>query len=338
MSRYRKREEKKQLYKKLGIVAAVLAAGIAAVAGVLGFADNRLLQQETKKAESEEITYQGRTYLPKGNLETYLFAGIDATGMVKERDPQNPGQCDVLILLVRDRSTDTCQILSIDRNTMTDVRFYDDEQGEDQGTAEVQISLAHSMGADQASAEGCAENTVEAVSTLLGGITIDGYAMVNMSAIQTVNDMVGGVTVSIEDDFTGVDDTLKKGETITLNGEQAEHFIRGRMYMKDDATNQKRMNRQQQYEEGFKAAFTQKCAEDNTFPLDLYHGMEPYMTTTISAKKFSRLALLMIDEKEESTVQIEGTYGFDEEHWQTFTPDPDSLQSCILQMFYEERS
>ena len=47
-----------------------------------------------------------------------------------------------------------------------------------------------------------AENTVDAVSTLLGGHKIDGFAMVNMSAIEVVNDMVGGVTVTIEDDFS----------------------------------------------------------------------------------------------------------------------------------------
>lgn len=47
-----------------------------------------------------------------------------------------------------------------------------------------------------------AENTVDAVSTLRKGQKIDGYAMINMSAIQVVNDMVGGVTVTIEGDFS----------------------------------------------------------------------------------------------------------------------------------------
>lgn len=47
-----------------------------------------------------------------------------------------------------------------------------------------------------------AENTVDAVSTLLKGQKVDGYAMINMSAIQVVNDMVGGVTVTIEGDFS----------------------------------------------------------------------------------------------------------------------------------------
>ena len=216
MTQYRSRKEKKkELYKKLGLAAVVLAVGIGVVAGVLGAADKKLLLHEQTETRSEDIVYKGKTYTPKGNLETYLFSGIDATGTVAERDAKNPGQCDVLILLVRDRSTEQCKILTIDRNTITPVQFYG-ENGSNQGTAEVQISLAHSMGADHSSAEGCAENTIEAVSNLLGGAQIDGYSMVNMSAIQSVNDMVGGVTVTVEDDFTGVDDTLKKGETVIL--------------------------------------------------------------------------------------------------------------------------
>lgn len=64
---------------------------------------------------------------------------------------------------------------------------------------QLQLSLAHSMGPDQNMR---AENTVDAVSTLRKGQKIDGYAMINMSAIQVVNDMVGGVTVTIEGDFS----------------------------------------------------------------------------------------------------------------------------------------
>lgn len=334
MSRYRKRAEKKQLYKKLGIAAAVLAVGAGVVAGVLGAADQRLLLNEKSRTESKEIVWQGKTYKPKGNLETYLFAGIDDPGEVKEiTEYDGSGQCDVLIVLVRDRSTDECSYVTIDRNTITPVNSLENN-GNYISTDEMQISLAHAMSLDHTTR---AENTVEAVSTLLGGITIDSYAMVNMSAISVVNDMVGGVTVTIEDNFEGVDDTLKKGETITLKGEQAEHFVRGRMTMKDDDTNQNRMARQQQYEQGFKAAFAGKCSEDNTFPLDVYHALEPYMTTTVSAKKFSRLAILMTDEKEDTSLTIDGTYTIDDNDWQAFTPDPDSLQKVILTLFYEEK-
>lgn len=88
--------------------------------------------------------------------------------------------------------------LSVDRNTVTPVRSLADD-GTYLATTDIQLSLAHSMGPDQNMR---AENTVDAVSTLLKGQKIDGYAMINMSAIQVVNDMVGGVTVTIEGDFS----------------------------------------------------------------------------------------------------------------------------------------
>ena len=75
-------------------------------------------------------------------------------------------------------------------------------------------------------------------------------AMVNMSAIEVVNDMVGGVTVTIEDDFPD-SDTLIKGQTVTLHGKDAERFIRERKTVAD-GLNENRMSRQAQYEEAFK--------------------------------------------------------------------------------------
>ena len=90
------------------------------------------------------------------------------------------------------------KLLSVDRNTVTPVRSLADD-GTYLATTDIQLSLAHSMGPDQNMR---AENTVDAVFTLRKGQKIDGYAMINMSAIQVVNDMVGGVTVTIEGNFS----------------------------------------------------------------------------------------------------------------------------------------
>lgn len=333
MSGYRRRQDKKRLYKGLGIVVGVLALGIAVIGVVLGMADHYRINSDSSTDSREMITYKNETYVKKGNLETYLIAGIDAPGKVeKVTEYDGTGQCDVLAVIVRDRSTDQCKLLSIDRNTITAVKSLDND-GTYLDTTDIQISLAHAMGFDQ---QVRAENTVDAVSHLLGDQTIDGYAMVNMGAIQVVNDMVGGVTVTIEDDFSDVDPSMKKGETVTLMGEQAEKYVRSRKEI-SDGSNQNRMSRQSTYEEAFKPAFRNKCAENSKFPLEVYHAMEDYMTTNISAKKFCRLAILMSDENQDEKVAISGTYGLDEDGWQTFTPDADSLQEAILELFYQKQ-
>lgn len=333
MSGYRRRQDKKRLYKGLGIAAGVLILGIAVIGVVLGMADHYRINSDSSTDSREMITYKNETYVKKGNLETYLIAGIDAPGKVeKVTEYDGTGQCDVLAVIVRDRSTDQCKLLSIDRNTITAVKSLDND-GTYLDTTDIQISLAHAMGFDQ---QVRAENTVDAVSHLLGDQTIDGYAMVNMGAIQVVNDMVGGVTVTIEDDFSDIDPSMKKGETVTLMGEQAEKYVRSRKEI-SDGSNQNRMSRQSTYEEAFKPAFRNKCAENSKFPLEVYHAMEDYMTTNISAKKFCRLAILMSDENQDEKVSISGTYGLDEDEWQTFTPDEDSLQEAILELFYQKQ-
>ena len=333
MSGYRRRQDKKRLYKGLGIAAGVLILGIAVIGVVLGMADHYRINSDSSTDSREMITYKNETYVKKGNLETYLIAGIDAPGKVeKVTEYDGTGQCDVLAVIVRDRSTDQCKLLSIDRNTITAVKSLDND-GTYLDTTDIQISLAHAMGFDQ---QVRAENTVDAVSHLLGDQTIDGYAMVNMGAIQVVNDMVGGVTVTIEDDFSDVDPSMKKGETVTLMGEQAEKYVRSRKEI-SDGSNQNRMSRQSTYEEAFKPAFRSKCAENSKFPLEVYHAMEDYMTTNISAKKFCRLAILMSDENQDEKVSISGTYGLDEDDWQTFTPDEDSIQEAILELFYQKQ-
>lgn len=333
MSGYRRRQDKKRLYKGLGIAAGVLILGIAVIGVVLGMADHYRINSDSSTDSRETITYKNETYVKKGNLETYLIAGIDAPGKVeKVTEYDGTGQCDVLAVIVRDRSTDQCKLLSIDRNTITAVKSLDND-GTYLDTTDIQISLAHAMGFDQ---QVRAENTVDAVSHLLGDQTIDGYAMVNMGAIQVVNDMVGGVTVTIEDDFSDIDPSMKKGETVTLMGEQAEKYVRSRKEVAD-GSNQNRMSRQSNYEEAFKPAFRSKCAENSKFPLEVYHAMEDYMTTNISAKKFCRLAILMSDENQNEKVAISGTYGLDEDDWQTFTPDEDSLQEAILELFYQKQ-
>ena len=333
MSGYRRRQDKKRLYKGLGIAVGVLALGIAVIGVVLGMADHYRINSDSSTDSREMITYKNETYVKKGNLETYLIAGIDAPGKVeKVTEYDGTGQCDVLAVIVRDRSTDQCKLLSIDRNTITAVKSLDND-GTYLDTTDIQISLAHAMGFDQ---QVRAENTVDAVSHLLGDQTIDGYAMVNMGAIQVVNDMVGGVTVTIDDDFSDIDPSMKKGETVTLMGEQAEKYVRSRKEVAD-GSNQNRMSRQSTYEEAFKPAFRNKCAENSKFPLEVYHAMEDYMTTNISAKKFCRLAILMSDENQDEKVAISGTYGLDEDEWQTFTPDEDSLQEAILELFYQKQ-
>ena len=84
MTRYRKKSEIKHIYAKIGIFIAILAAGFAIISCILGMADRQSLKNTVQKNEDNKILYQGTAYVPRGNLETYLFAGIDDPGQVEQ--------------------------------------------------------------------------------------------------------------------------------------------------------------------------------------------------------------------------------------------------------------
>ena len=107
---------------------------------------------------------------------------------------------------------------------MTEVALID-HNGEGEATANIQLCTAHWYGGNR---EQSCENTVKSVKKLLGGIQIDGYYELPMKAIPVLNKQVGGVTVTLEDDFSSVDAAMVKGKTITLSDSQAFHYIHDR--------------------------------------------------------------------------------------------------------------
>lgn len=335
MKTQRSKQETIALRKKtMIIVAVVLLVCLTVTAMIYIIGQNAADAAGGRSTPSDAegvITVDGQKYIPENNLETYLFIGVDSSGKVHENNADGTGQSDVMILLVRNVSTGTYRTLSIDRNTMADVDSLD-EDGNYIATTRIQMAFAHANGDGL---ESSCENTVRAVSNYLGGQKIDGYAAVNISAISMVNDMVGGVEVTIEDDFSSIDTSLKQGETMVLKGAQAEHFVRSRMGM-DDASNTARMRRQSVYMAGMKTKLREKCVSDNTFPLDLYNALEDYMVTNISAQKFSKLALLVVKDKDQGEVTIEGTSSTGRFGYTEFEPDEDSLNAAILQLFYKK--
>lgn len=56
---------------------------------------------------------------------------------------------------------------------------------------------------------------------LLYGVEIDHYISLMMDGVAVLNDLAGGVTLKVMDDFGAFDPALVQGETVTLRGEQA---------------------------------------------------------------------------------------------------------------------
>ena len=196
---------------------------------------------------------------------------------------------------------------------------------------ECQIALAHAQG--DGGAMSC-ENAVRAVSELLYGVEIDNYIALEMAAIPTVNHLVGGVTVTIEDDFSASDPSLKMGQTVTLTDRQAMNFVHDRMNIVSDGTNEGRMRRQEAYMDGLREKLLALAREDGTYALQVYDALEPSMVTNMNGKAFSRFVNgLTACEALENPV-IAGRIGEDELGFATFEPDAESLRDAVISMFY----
>ena len=187
--------------------------------------------------------YNGEEYAMRDNIETFLVMGLDKYEGESVGDSyNNDQQADFNMLFVIDNEKHTYSAIHLNRDSMTNINVLG-VAGEKIDTFEGQLALAHTYGNGR---EVSCRNTADAVSELLNGIAIERYISVTMDAVPVITDLVGGVEVEIKDDFSGVDDSLVMGETVTLNGEQSLTFVRSR-YGLEDSSNSTRMLRQQEY-------------------------------------------------------------------------------------------
>ena len=283
----------------------------------------------TESKEALEIQYNGVNYTPKQQVEAYLFMGIDVTGpVVSTPGNYNGGQADAQFLLVLDNEAQTWQMLRLNRDSMVDVPVLD-LRGNVIGYERQQLALAHAYG--DGTNNSC-QNTVDAVSILLGGSVIDGYIALNMDGISIINDEVGGVTVTITSDFTAVDPTLIEGEKITLDGQQAMEFVRTRKDV-DDETNLARMERQRIYLEAIKPKLMNLTDEG---VLRILEAVNDYIVSNMSSQTVLDLAQKVKNYQELPELTINGTNAIEEEHM-AYILDQDSLQQVVLELFYQEK-
>ena len=314
-----------------------LATAIVIVAGLIGLrqADTRKLEydQQTLEAEarilSDTVYVGGIACVPKRNIRSYLIMGIDDTASRGENYVKG-GQSDVMILLVVDFTNMTYQRLPINRNTLCQVRSYDVD-GEDLGTSECQIALAYAQGDGGQSS---CENAVEALTGLLPGSRVDQYAALKIEDIPVINRLAGGVTVTIEDDFSGTDPSLVKGETVTLTDRQAVTFVRSRLSMAEDDTNEARMRRQEAYLEGLRQQMLSLAEQDPEYALEVYNALSGTMVSNMDGKAFSRLVNGLTECEDLGTLHLSGEIGVDDLGYATFRVDTESLRDAIIALFF----
>lgn len=276
--------------------------------------------------------YEGADYYKKQNLLTILFMGID-----KGIDPTGPsanfrngGQADFLLLMTIDPKTKTISQLQIDRDTMAEITVLG-VLGNESGTRQAQISLAHGFGDGK---EQSSLFTVDAVRRLMQGIDIDFYMALSMDAIPMLNAAVGGVPVTILDDFSPYDPTMTRGQTIVLNGRQAELFVRMR-YEVGDGSNAARMRRQREYISSLVDILDTRIAQNADTVGTLYDFLQDYITTDMRRGRMINEAFKAGGYTRGEVMTLPGSYSLDADGFVEFTADPQAIERYVIDTYYQ---
>ena len=255
----------------------------------------------------------------------------DSSTEISATDFRNGGQADFLRLIVIDNASHKIDQMQIDRDTMTPITILG-VLGNKSGVRTAQISLSHGFGDG---AEYSCQLTEDAVSNLLLGTDIDFYISMNLDGISALNDVAGGVTVTLEDDFSMIDPEMTQGRQITLVGDQAEIYVRSRMSM-EVGTNEARMVRQQNYISQLVSQLNEKIRADRSYINTMYDAIEPYIITDMNRGRLINEIWAARDYERDALVELEGTHRVGSDGFMQFYADEASVQQAVLSLFYEK--
>ena len=327
----KKRNDKRKLMR--GLAVALLAVFLLTGAFLLlELWEKRQSIFPEQKTENTVYEYNGVEDVKNEDVESFLILGLDKFEDAINNDSYNNDQrADFLMLLVFDNSEKKFTAVHLNRDTMVNMNVLG-VAGQKIGTVNKQLALAHTYGNGR---DVSCRNTADAVSELLNGVKVNHYLSITMDAVPILNDLLGGVEVTVLDDFSGIDDTLIKGETVTLHGDHALTYVRER-YGLEDSSNSTRMVRQRQYMTAVYDKAMLKIENDDNFVIEASSKLADYIVSDRSvnqlqeiAKKLSQYKFTEIETLEGESVVKDGLM--------EFRPDADSIDKIVFELFYKKK-
>lgn len=279
--------------------------------------------------EMKTVMLNGEPYLPDDHVKTFLLIGLDSTGKAGSSGGYyNTDQADFLLVVAVDEDNKTCRFLQVNRDTMTEV----DQlgiSGAKYGTRVEQIALSHTYG--DGTAHSCL-NVAGAVSNLLHGVKIDYYLSMTMDAVSILNDYVGGVPVTMDEDYSEIHPSFRKGATVHLTGDMAMELVRTRSGAADP-TNVARMERQKLYINAFQRTVLNGTPKSDSYWIDAFSAISDYVITNCDSVAFSSLVKNMNSYTCYDVVSPKGEAKKGSEFLE-FYVDEQHLQTLVAEMFF----
>ncbi len=183
-------------------------------------------------------TEEGEVLEAQQGVVNVAFLGLDSSD---ERDAQQMGaRSDMVMIASINLDTGKTEVISIPRDTYTDVYKFDYDTGEVSGSYKDKIT--HGYPAGGGTRYYGAQSVMMAASNLLSCdgqyyIPLDLYFTIDMDGIYEICDALGGVEVTLDYDMYYLADVGghntnrligREGETVLLDGEAAYSFVRAR--------------------------------------------------------------------------------------------------------------
>lgn len=327
----KKRNDKRKLMR--GLAVALLAVFLLTGAFLLlELWEKRQSIFPEQKTENTVYEYNGVEYVKNEDVESFLILGLDKFEDAINNDSYNNDQrADFLMLLVFDNSEKKFTAVHLNRDTMVNMNVLG-VAGQKIGTVKKQLALAHTYGNGR---DVSCRNTADAVSELLNGVKVNHYLSITMDAVPILNDLLGGVEVTVLDDFSGIDDTLIKGETVTLHGDHALTYVRER-YGLEDSSNSTRMVRQRQYMTAVYDKAMLKIENDDNFVIEASSKLADYIVSDRSVNQLQEIAKKLSQYKFTEIETLEGESVI-KDGLMEFRPDADSIDKIVFELFYKKK-
>lgn len=277
------------------------------------------------------ITYNGMSYAFNDDIISLTLIGADDG----TNNGENLRMSDAIYIAAIDAKGGSVKILSVSRDTMADVDVYSSE-GEYIDTENMQISYAYSFENENVSG---GKNTNAALSHIFFGLPMNNFFAINMDALTTLNDAIGGVTLTSSMTFDSPEDghTIYEGETVTLHGQEAERYVRYRDHSNVEESNNDRMKRQQEYIRAFLSSIVPAAKADLSVITDLYGAITENSESSLDLPKITYIASTALSKLNSASdieyVSLSGEMSVGE-HAEMHVTDEEALKT-MLDIFYK---
>lgn len=274
------------------------------------------------------VEYEGTTYRYREmDITNYLWIGVNDAQITDEGSQEN-GLAVLLVLLSADKKNQTITPIIVDPDTI--IAVVDEENSS--GGKRIRIGQANALPGEDMTGS---DDTVLALSQLFYGVPIDHYIAVDIDGISILNDAIGGVPITMEDDLTELDPELVQGTTVSLNGQQARKVLCGQINQEDGAGTS-RTELQKVYLDHLRAKLLEHT-DGKLYLLKELSKLDRYYVTDLEGSELLSVLRRYENYEWKESIDLPGEYHSGEDGAQEFWVNESEMWEVLKDLWFKEK-